>query len=1074
MAQEAYLPDGNVAKLPDYSLESTQQEILKILQGMIKADSKAYGIYEQIIDEAKKQTKQTDKNAKEADKDRNKNNKLQEELLEETKKNGGLMSKVGAGVSGAFGLAASAVGFFGNQLLGLGAEINRLTGVGAGLDDQTGTTEKLIADMNYLGISTQDAAAIMGDFSGVVNTMGKTEFAKIQQAFVDISDSGLKFGLSLEQSSRVLAEDLEMRQMLGVLGQVDNRRQAQRSTELYQAQLKQTKLLGVSIDDIRKAGKAFVEENQQAQLSIMAIAGRLDPEAAADLTRAFESTAGSFAAMGVDPNLANEMMNMMVDPAAMLSEDVQDMMVSFQQLGKGGADVSKALTSIQADMTSGDPDRIKKAQARMASMPDMLADFANGLTPDELERFKTTLSAFPNSMAKGLVASLGPLKTAVSNRSKAENAVINDLAKGSQAFENARSTVMGTLQGTLTDTLGIFAEPMGAFADALTKDTILRDANGAILDKNNKAMTYANDVLDENGNVIHKQGEAIKDVNDLNEEQKKQMTGSVSIMTVFRDAVQSVRNSVMEGFGEMMGSTSNFSNIIQDKIIPVITRFTKSILNFVNEVFSADDPLEVLREKFTEIMDTKIKPAIGSLFSSIGSALLSGIGSLFTSPVVLGAMAAGIAALWAKNKLMSAISGGKGGTVTGSGGSGIANIGEGAGKAINGLAKGLSGAVSSLADGLKNAVTSLATGLKNVFVALAEGIGQGVAALGKGIGTALGAILKGLAGGLAAFANPAILIGAGILGGAITLIGAGIAGAAWIMGKALPTFAEGLESFANIDGDNLVNVAKGIGAIGLAMAAMGAGSAAGSIGTAVSGVVDGIAGFFGADDPLDKINEFAAYEFDVDKVVKNANAVKAFGEAMAVLGGGSAAGAVGGMMTGIAGFFEADPMSTLLKFSETALDIGKIDHNITAIDRIRILLEKYSTLPTDFTPIQMPTLLEDPASSATETTEQSAPEKKSTIQRRRETILSRPYIMSGNKTNTPSPSAESFNTTPSPTPSESESNKTMTSGSKPAGMDVSNKDVVELLTSIRNELEKNNRNVRRTGRATEDAIRESF
>jgi len=89
----------------------------------------------------------------------------------------------------------------------------------------------------------------------------------------------------------------------------------------------------------------------------------------------------------------------------------------------------------------------------------------------------------------------------------------------------------------------------------------------------------------------------------------------------------------------------------------------------------------------------------------------------------------------------------------------------------------------------------------------------------------------------------------------ITGVGAGIAAAMYLIGKSLPTFSEGLDSFSKIDGGNLVDVAKGIGALGIAMAAFGAGSAVSSVGTAFSSLVGGITKLFGGNDLIGTITE---------------------------------------------------------------------------------------------------------------------------------------------------------------------------------------------------------------------------
>jgi len=85
-----------------------------------------------------------------------------------------------------------------------------------------------------------------------------------------------------------------------------------------------------------------------------------------------------------------------------------------------------------------------------------------------------------------------------------------------------------------------------------------------------------------------------------------------------------------------------------------------------------------------------------------------------------------------------------------------------------------------------------------------------------GIG-GMGPAMKGAASGLRAFANPMVLAGAAGFGVAIAAIGAGIAGAAWLMGKALPTLAEGLMKFTEIDGSKLGAAAFGVAKLGVGL-----------------------------------------------------------------------------------------------------------------------------------------------------------------------------------------------------------------------------------------------------------------
>jgi len=139
------------------------------------------------------------------------------------------------------------------------------------------------------------------------------------------------------------------------------------------------------------------------------------------------------------------------------------------------------------------------------------------------------------------------------------------------------------------------------------------------------------------------------------------------------------------------------------------------------------------------------------------------------------------------------------------------------------------------------------------------GGGGGILQSLSGAGAGIGSVLEGLANGLKAFANPAILLGATIFSGSLGIIiagvGAGIAATMFLIGQSLPTFSEGLASFSNIDGANLIDVSKGIGALGLALAAFSAGSAVATVGNVFGSIGNGITKLFGGDDVVTKISK---------------------------------------------------------------------------------------------------------------------------------------------------------------------------------------------------------------------------
>jgi len=197
--------------------------------------------------------------------------------------------------------------------------------------------------------------------------------------------------------------------------------------------------------------------------------------------------------------------------------------------------------------------------------------------------------------------------------------------------------------------------------------------------------------------------------------------------------------------------------------------------------------------------------------------------------------------------------------------------------------------------------------------------------LGKNVGT-LGGGLKA-----AGIGSAKIALGGVAIGAAIAAIGAGIAGASWLMGKALPTFAEGMEAFEDIDGEKLVSAAKGMGAVSVAMVAMGAASAAAGIGTLLGTIFS-----VGQQSPIEKLKEFQKETLDVGVIENNANAIVAYSNAMAKMkeSSGSALGAIsGGIAQGINGLLGRSdvPWDKLKAFGEQRIPADGIKNNAEAV-----------------------------------------------------------------------------------------------------------------------------------------------
>ena len=121
-----------------------------------------------------------------------------------------------------------------------------------------------------------------------------------------------------------------------------------------------------------------------------------------------------------------------------------------------------------------------------------------------------------------------------------------------------------------------------------------------------------------------------------------------------------------------------------------------------------------------------------------------------------------------------------------------------------------------------------------------SGVGGNLSGGGGGGGGGFMGFVRSLGRSLASLAPIAIpmLIGAGAVAGVIAILGAGVAATIALIGLSLPVFAKGLSDFGSIDGSNLIKVATGVGALGLAMVAFGAGSVVGGLTAGLGGVIN--------------------------------------------------------------------------------------------------------------------------------------------------------------------------------------------------------------------------------------------
>ena len=193
---------------------------------------------------------------------------------------------------------------------------------------------------------------------------------------------------------------------------------------------------------------------------------------------------------------------------------------------------------------------------------------------------------------------------------------------------------------------------------------------------------------------------------------------------------------------------------------------------------------------------------------------------------------------------------------------------------------------------------------------------------GESVGGALGELVDSLK--YASKNAGAIIKGGAALGTALVAVGGGAAGAIWIVGKALPTFAKGMQSFNDVNGKNLAGVGIGLAGIGAGILELGAGT--------VFDAINGLAGVFGVKSPLeraaDQLIAFQKLPINAEKVKANGEASMAFAKALA---GATVINEFSEVASSISDFFKKEPpFQKFVYFSNLDINAKKTKNNATA------------------------------------------------------------------------------------------------------------------------------------------------
>lgn len=878
------LPDGNFVRLPDYALESTQSQMLKIMQAQLGANGKASKLYAKMLDQAKSDSKNTDKNQKETKQASQKRNQTLKQLLKEAEQNNknlkfamtagrdlgsSFRSIVGLGVA-ASGLAVSLTRVTRDAVMGFGNTLTELTQQGVGLTGVRGSALAVIADLQQLGFSAADASSTMAAFSSTVQTLGKTEFSNMQKQFASLTGLGSEFGMTMSEMSTVLSEDLEIRQQLGILQSLDQHRQVQRSRDLFDLQMRAASVLGKSIDDLRKMSQAVAEDPitgiRMQQLN------QQFGDGASDVLTSLGELASTLASMGLPQEMITGITEGFMAVAPFGTDQADTVRRALETAGVQGRGIINAVVEAQRDFALAADRGDRAAMGRIQKRFQNIIRAAEGLeqvSGQNLSLQAALLSGGDQTISM-IVQAQAQVAQYMRNLRNADSE-IDGLMTAAATFQNAFNVVLGSLQSAATIVVSGFSEPMSRVANAFTDDF---DEAGNKVDSVFKTIAVAG------GEISQALTEMLGPFLGLDKGANDLRVTLNNIVTNFRDQII----TGIEDFGKylqgrggisglMESAIDTFSNIVDT--LGTAYRIFESIVGFLDKLFvkrNTQGDFEGIRWSVV-------------LAVPLAKALASGLIAVFASALVKRAVATSI------GSSLAGLFGVKAATA-GAGAAGAASVGAGAAaktgmfaKAGAGLAA-LAGGKALLAiAGIAAAATALAViaSKMGVFKAIAQGLAE--------FNEVDGGNLIKVGAGMAAFGAGMAVLGVGAAAGAIGGVVANIwEGLSNMFGGR--SILERLRDFGNFSGINVRGVernSEAAAAFGQAMAslnrAMGA-TRQGVFSNLIGSIWEGLSEMHDVPSLMQQLRDFGQDRgINSAGIRRNAAAVEAFGRAMASLAG---------------------------------------------------------------------------------------------------------------------------------------------------------------------------------------------
>ena len=777
---EIGLPDGSTAKissLPDFATEATQKRMLAQIRAMAKNNDKHKEALDSLVTHAAGAAKA---DAKAAEEQKKATKEIAKEIGTGLK---GLRTRfadrIEADTQQVFGFATMALGKLATAavaatgfMVGLakataayaedtGRQLDAVTAAGAGFGDSFGgSMSGVINGMRGYGLTLEQSAGLMSEFSRATQTVGKYRIPALSGQFLALTRNGKELGLTIYEASRAMMDELQQRSELYDVSQMDSRTLSMSVARSIKLQNQYAGALGMSVDQLRKSVAAQVKGNDYILASSLKF-GPQFTQNMADFATVLKGSAGD----SIAP-VSDAIMSLIAAPESQITEQGQAIRMFGSQLAGVGVDLNGFINKYQQQvLATGQFDGqavgeellgiFRAAIGKGADLSTILSQAkAAGLNPE---------------MIQSLTQSLVNLQTSANTTAK--DLKPDPFQEQVNSMRNTMNALNAVLDGAKQNLFGAAYKDMQAIIEGIT----------LLIEPLSQAFVEIVRALTGTG-----AGESLKD-------------SIKSFGPTIREAGTTIANfirGIRETFDKFKGEDGkiNWAGFIGQMVTDAIW----GAFSLAGDIIAA---------------------AAGAIWENpkILGAILAGLGTLFAIAAAKAAAGAVVGGL--TDKIRDRVSGRAAAAATQSAPAGragrgaTATMGESFGKSLSGIGKGIGDFAKNVGKGAGALLTSVGTGIGN----LGTGLAKFGAAAGRGIGQAIAGIMTGLATGATALGT-AVATGVGALGlaafaGIILAIGGALRLAAPFMKEAAPVLMKLIEVVGQVAMGGLKEIGETIRAI---------------------------------------------------------------------------------------------------------------------------------------------------------------------------------------------------------------------------------------------------------------------